>query len=508
MSTIRRQDFVTTHANKSVSIAKVQQDPVAKAELQNAGLSVQDLQRADRNRDGAVDADEAFSAADRFDRDGNAATLVALDRVGAPTPAGKATNALGVMLQNPNLQAPPPAPRSNDNVLFVGMNPPTRESAGAPHEINNLRQKGVNVTAVTDSAVGDDKIKVGNTVHDLTTAAGRTGFVRTLNLPEEQSRKVADAIGRAGPDAKDEMAGIAQTWAKAERGEMIPSRLVLSGHNVGSGPWGDGNGQIKWENLKELSQAMPKAAGQVEDLNISACYSGGSHNWGKYREIFPNARTIWAYSGSAPGSGSGATTHQEAWERATRGSGTDIAGATATLQQRGVRKAENIATTTGTPGAAAGPALADLRATVQAGEQTYQGFFTGQQAVQNTQSGPLRDHYNNLQRLLQHPDLPAPERREVEARRDQTIRLLFYKTNIGPRFEGQYGSSVQAGYRALGMTPPNFSTMSRAEAMASIQEYRNRLAANQDPPTAARNAELALAGLWNLDSRIIPETWI
>jgi hypothetical protein len=275
---------------------------------------------------------------------------------------------------------------------------------------------------------------------------------------------------------------------------------------VGSGPWGDGNGSLSWTSLKGLAEAMPRAAAQIEDLNISACYSGGTSSQRTYKEIFPNMKTLWAYSGSAPGTGSGAVQHQAAWERATRGDGTPE-DAAQRLKDRGMRKAENIFTSSGDNVVYQGPALSDLQQAVRDGEPAFERHFTGQERVTNAQTGPLRDYYNQLQRLLQHPDLSSWSREDVATRRDQTIRTLFYDTNVAPRFAQTYRSDLAAGYRALGMQVPDFAQLSRGEARQAIEQYRDRLAQGGGNAATERTLQL-LNGLYNLDTQVIPENWI
>jgi hypothetical protein len=510
MTKIDRPSFASQHQGQTIDINKLKQNQAAKTQLEQGGMTTEQLERADKNHDGKIDADEAFNVADDFDHDGSRGSLVATDRAGAPTPAGKALSSLGLLMQNREVQggAPRPSvPARNDDILFVGMNNETRESAGAKHEINQLRARGNSITSVTDSRVADH-ISAGGRDYDLTTPQGRDGFASTLGLPADQARKVADAIGNGNDDAKDELAGIAQVWAKAERGGTIPGRMVISGHNVGSGPWGDDNGQLSWESLKGLAQAMPKAAAAVEDLNISACYSGGEANNEKYKEIFPNVKTIWAYGGSAPGSGSGATAHQAAWDNATRGSGTNISGAAERLAAAGTRKAENIATWTEGTSAAASESLSHLRDNVNYGAYQFRNYFSGESVVDNPQSGPLREYYNNVQALLQRSAVTGDERRELESRRDQTIRTLFYTSNIAPRFQREYGSQIAAGYRALGATPPNFGTMSRLEAVGAVENFRLRMEQSGSTDPAAQRTLQLLNGLWNLDPRTIPNNWI
>ncbi len=506
MSKIQRSNFTQQHQNKNIDLnkldRKVNADPAVKADLDDAGVDMDKLRSADRNRDGKIDAGEAWKLADDYDRDGTRRSLIDVDRSGGEqTQAGKAAGALGALLANKDLQADKPG---NDDILLVGMN------ETAKHEARNLRSNARgSVEAVLDSQAGNDQFKVGSTTYDLTTDEGRSGFVGTLGLPADQSAKIADAIGSGGKDAKDELAGIAQVWARGERGEDMPSRMVISGHHVGSSVWGDDNGRLTWTSLQKLSDAMPTAAGRVEDLHIAACYSGGASKAEKYQKIFPNAKTVWAYSGSAPGTWSGAMAHQKYWERATRGAGQDVQGTVDTLKGWGTRKAENIdARTMDGTGVYNGPPLAELRQGINDGEAVYQQYFSGERPVTDRQNGPLRGYYNQIQASLQHPDLPAAERQNLEGTRDQCIRRLFYESHIGHRFQETNASQIQAGYQALGLTPPDFASLSRADAQAKITEFQQKLAGTDNPPAEAQSLLPTLNGLWNLDSQFIPENWI
>ncbi|MBE2248701.1 MAG: LysM peptidoglycan-binding domain-containing protein [Myxococcus sp.] len=398
------------------------------------------------------------------------------------------------------------APRSNNDIMVVGMN------ATAQHEVDQLRARGQNVTFVKD-AKENDKITTrdatGTSVtHDLASEAGAKSFALTLGLPAEQTAKIAAAIQGAGSDARDELAQVAQVWAKAEQGGQIPSRLVLSGHNVGSGVWGDDNGRLSFDSLGKLAEAMPRAARSVEDLHLSACYSGGQPAMEKYRAMFPNAKTIWAYTGSAPGSYSGATGHQGRWESATRGDKASLDRAVAA----GTRKGENVAVWSAQHGYVDGnppSPLATVRSAVQNGEPTYQRFFTGGDKVQDTQSGPLREYYNQVQRLLQHPELPAAERPQLEARRDQTIRLIYYSKTVAPKFAEHHAGAIRDGFAAAGLPAPAFGTLTRAESLAQIAQLEAKLGTLSPPPAAAQRLLTVLQdGLRDLKPSAIPDAWV
>ena len=121
----------------------------------------------------------------------------------------------------------PRQPRLNDDILFVGMNKAGPGSAGAGNEISYLRSRGIRVETVVDSpeTVGQGRVKIGNQTHDLGQPAGRNAFVALLRLPPDQAQKVAAVIDEAQDKAKDEVAGIASVWARAEKGQAVPPRM-------------------------------------------------------------------------------------------------------------------------------------------------------------------------------------------------------------------------------------------------------------------------------------------
>src|SRR5262249_30757917 len=141
-----------------------------------------------------------------------------------------------------------------------------------------------------------DDVDINGTHYNLRDDADLQRFIALLGLPAKQSGEIAAAITSCSMAADDELASIAWNWAPAEKGLDIPRRLVLSGHSTGDALFGLYNGVLKFDDFSALARAMPKAAAQVEDLHISGCYSGGAVNVARWRAIFPNVLTIWAYS--------------------------------------------------------------------------------------------------------------------------------------------------------------------------------------------------------------------
>ena len=399
-------------------------------------------------------------------------------------------------------QTPAPsawAPKSNDKVLFVAMN--NSDAHRSTLEADALKARGTNVTVIQDAKVNDT---LGG--NDLSKPEGAMAFALTLGLPAEQTKTIADVLLNAGDDARDELGQIAQQWAAAEKGGQAPSRLILSGHHVGYGVYGENNGKLDWPTVGKLAEAMPRGAKSVEDLMIAGCYSGGESMMEKYTAMFPGVKTIVAYDGSSPGASSGATAHQKAWEKATRGTSESI---TKKLFD-GMRKGENVAVWTKSRGYDDGgprPALADLKASQDGLRAGFTSALDGSTPIPDTQHGPARDFYNATQKLIQHPQTTPAERTALEVTRDQTIRLIFYAP-VSSRFQDAYGPKLEAGYRAVGMAPPNFKTMSRGDALRSIADFQAKLAANPAAGDAATKLAPLLRDFGELKPSIIPETWI
>ncbi|MFY0565646.1 hypothetical protein ACN28E_17635 [Archangium lansingense] len=401
--------------------------------------------------------------------------------------------------------------RRNDDTLVLGMNPHVQAEAEAIQKSNPRAR----VTTVRDSFQNDQVRARGSdgrmTVHDLRTEDGIRTFVATLGLPLAQGQKVVTAIASAGEDARDELAQLAQVWARAEKGGVVPSRLVLSGHSGGSNLWGEEgsftNGVLTRRSLALLAAAMPRAAAGVEDLCIAACYNGGETTMEAWRALFPNLQTMWAYNGSAPGTFSGATAHLARWEKATRG---EVASLRPDLL-KGLRKGENLAVWSRREGyqtATVGASTADLRVRQVAGHAAFERYFRGDEVVRDTQRGPLREHYNTLQALLGRPEVSASERSGLERARDQTLRLLFYG-NAATRFQEAHRSVIRSGFAALGLNAPDFSRLGRKQALALIQSFESELARRSPRPVEAqRLLPLLTEGLRELQRSRIPDNWL
>ncbi len=441
--------------------------------------------------------------------------VAAFQRQNGLTPSGNVDKDTLLALDAKVAALPKPIKANADkSIVMVGMN---EGSAFEASELRKVAREGV--THIGDSKAGDDKVTLdvkegGRTVkktYDLATETGRNDYVAAIGVTGAQATKLKGILAEAGGDARDEVGQLARVFAQAENGDRRIERLILSGHSVGSGVWGDNNGYFRMDLLSKLADTFPNAVRQVEDLHIAGCYSGGESAIDKWRGIFPNSKTVWAYGDSAPGSYSGAVTHLKRWEAATRGVGQDPAKLTRDLV-RGTRKGENVAVWNAVRGLDNGEApkpFSQLRSEFDRRRPAFDEHFSGRSSVDNPQSGPLRDYYNSMQRLLQSRELPAAERPGLEAQRDQTIRLIYYNATVKGKFQATHAGAIRAGYEKLGLVPPDFASLSRADALKAVSEFQNKLgSARTKPPEAERLLPLLVDGLRDLKSNVIPEAWV
>ncbi|HEX8832636.1 MAG TPA: hypothetical protein VF719_00475, partial [Abditibacteriaceae bacterium] len=305
---------------------------------------------------------------------------------------------------------------------------------------------------------------------------------------------------------------------KAEKGGVIPSRLVLAGHSNGDGVWGDDNGSLRLGPLRLLAQSMPHAARQVEDAFVAGCYSGGEITMEQYRLILPQVKTIWAYEAQAPGVDNGGALHQAGWEVATRGRKADAVPAKTLLINNHMAMWNSVR---GYIAVKPPLTMDQLRGKVEWMEKYfYTPAFAGSTmtvidgfrvpiSITDPQTGLVRQYYSWLCRLTQTRNLPVHERAAWNQRKHQTIRLIYYTATVAPRFTRHYTREIQQGYAAVGLPAPDYSRLSRAQALAHIQKYNRKVKQMPKAPMqATRLAHLLQHGLVQLDPQIIYDGWV
>jgi hypothetical protein len=207
----------------------------------------------------------------------------------------------------------------SEPIVYMGVNPASRN-----HELSTLQGNGANVSGANGQRQQDTTIAGGQSV-DLTTDEGREAYVAQFDRLDATTRgNVKAFLEKSSARARDELAQFLVPFYEAEIGRRIIKRVVLSGHSSGSSIVGEGNNitSVPFSDLQALGTIFPRAAGQVEDLMLSACNTGQTGKLAQYNAIFPNLRSIWSYVGYSPGgdvAGAGANRHIKQWEGASRG---------------------------------------------------------------------------------------------------------------------------------------------------------------------------------------------
>lgn len=379
-------------------------------------------------------------------------------------------------------------------IVFLGLNPLARDEARALAHANADRG---GVFAILDAPEpGLLQHELG--AWDLKLPSGIDVFLQALALDPARTAGLRELLGSLHDDIRDELGSLILVYHEAEEGLRSMDRVVLSGHSVGHVLWGDDNGILEFEVLVELARLFPLAAAQVEDLLLSACYTGSEAKMNLFFEMFPNLKSLWAYAGSSPGTWSGAIPHLQLWEKASEGS--DPSGVRRGIA-KGTRKGENVATWNIETGFEGQQQLSvdEVLQALASREALFQDYFTGRASVTDPQRGPLREYYNLLQAALGSPDLDPGDRLHWEKRRDQAIRLLFY-TPIRARFWAAHHGALAEEYARLGLQLPDYARLSRDQALAWIAAFQAR------SPASTRAAELLVQGLGELRADSSPRT--
>ena len=392
--------------------------------------------------------------------------------------------------------------KSNATV-YLGMNPGARENESATLKAH----AGHDVEAVLGSA-GQDRVKAGSSVVDLTTPEGRKAFVSSLpDLNPSKATSIEKFLEASEGKTKDELARLVELMNEAETGKRLIKRMVLSGHSAGWSVVGDApnNGSITFQHLATISSIFPMAVGQVEDLMLSACNTGQKSKLTQYTKIFPNLKSIWAYVGYSP-SPPGSSQHIARWESASRG-----AMNPATL---------NAARTEIAKGSGKNDKNALVWTRDNAGAETYDtaspesglDYTTLRSLVDNKlphfdtafkdgkiDRPALDDLYTGLQNLVgNHRSSLGADADKYEKIMKQTL-FLRYWSKVAKGFMETFGSEIASAYQAVSAKVPPYASATREATLNHINSYPGK--------DGDKAKQLLQDYLRDLDPKRIPDTW-
>lgn len=384
---------------------------------------------------------------------------------------------------------PPAATPRNDRVLYVGMNDASKQT-----EADGLRAGGASVTTVLRR--DGTTVRLDGASFDLAGGEGCKAFAEALSkkhgLPPGAAEMICKALDDLPASARDELARIAMVLAPGERGAPIPSRLVFSGHSDGTDVHMGGE-SLKLDAVMALARAMPNAARQIEDIHFSGCFTSAQiYAVDEWRSACPNLKTMWGYSGIAPGAPVG---HMQGWDRSTRGRETSD-------PVRGARA--NITTWSAQGGIRTGVSLEDLRKDQASADAIFGQLWGGD--IESGPWGQARKPYETYRELSYRPELSAQERTIMKAKADVLLRVRFY-ASVRTELVKEHGQDVRAAFESLGMPVPDFTRLSRKEAVAAVRAFEAKARATSPLPAAAAKAEKLLVGFRKLDPAVIPSAW-
>ena len=387
---------------------------------------------------------------------------------------------------------PSGAPRgpTNDRITYLGVN-------GDSFKAESARIRELRPDAQVLGAVAGDSVRHGGQRFDLATPDGRAAFLSKLGIRDTTARDVDAVLAGAVDGKRGTLAQLVIAWSAAERGGAVPSRLLLSGHSVGSGVFGATSG-LRFDDVRALAKAMPQAARQIEDIHLSGCYTSEQTRSAQasWKLAFPNLKTMWGYAGYAE---TAPVHHFAAWESATRGRKEGIVPG-AWLQNA------NVACWSVRNGYLdKNVDIAVLEQRRRDADAAFDGLMTGTPRMATSDSEPAKSHYGTYRSLgnrSERPDAPVLTRQA-----DQLLALRHYEVGVRATFAETYREEVTRGFQAVGLPAPDYTRLSRAEALVKSRELRDAMALARPVPPAAAALERVLVALDTLDPAVIKPEW-
>ncbi len=371
----------------------------------------------------------------------------------------------------------------------MGLNPDSCDT-----EARALRSVRPNLLVLPTSR--GDVLEESGRAFDLATEEGRRAFVAQLGLREKGAVDVAEVLRRVTAGGRANVARLAGAWSVAERGGTIPSRLVLSGHSTGAYVSGGGS-FLAYGAVRALARAMPLAANQVQHVHLSGCFgSGNARHSEAWLTAFPALKSLWAYEGFAPAS---PVQHLVAWERATRDKAVGL------FPMPWLRE-QGVACWSRTHGfVEASESLQALERTKRAADERFESLCAGVPRMAKPTDEPGASFYRAYRALSNRRD--RPDAGELARRADKLLAVRSYETIVRERFADTYGVEIRRGYEALGLEPPNFAQLTRAEALQASERFRTALSTASTASSAALELARILEGLDALDRTVIKPEW-
>ncbi len=363
-------------------------------------------------------------------------------------------------------------------------------------------------------------------------ASADTVFLDHNNAPKEiaVARDLARSKGEPFILVRPDKSSLDSVFAKAERGEANIRHLILSGHSSGLQVWGVDNAGTPRESsidqFKELKAKYPKAFNQVQHVTFMSCYAGSAGNSAQWSAVFDKARGISGFFGSGPSKDQPAAhkmlKNTELAMRALPAGRLSPQQALITAKQMAQQPGANVTLfavrldgTHHARGQSTTPLDQASDRSTMLRLQAFEPFFEGRAGFEsvptNHARSPLRDYYNALQ--AHSNALPADDwqRGEVNTAIGQTIRLIYFDAVVA-KFQGAHQGTIdaaraEAANAKLGIAiPTDLTKLNRAQILELSKAIDGVDVSSHLNLQTLR--DLLRDGLRNLDTTIIPSTWI
>ena len=424
-----------------------------------------------------------------YEMDPHAILTSKTDDVALATFARSALKTKDISAPTPTANQPTTAPPSNKDVIYIGMN-------GGESTEGAALARGTPV----HMAPHDDKAKLDGRTYDLKNPADCEAFALALTKDPARAAKLSAVLQSSG--ARSEVAHLAMLLARGDNGTgPTPSRIVLSGHNIGDGPYGARS--LAFAAVQDVAAIFPKGASAIESIQFSACSSASELNVNRaqWLHAFPGLTSMWGYDGTCPLAASGGADFARQWEQKTHGD--------AELRTTGADRAANVAVWTAQHGYDSSFARnrekqteALARATDAIDSARTEGYRTGSYPSAQ-HHGQLEGDYRALQSAAARSDLP-PElhaRLVAEAAKVGAIFTFDHHDGVRDRFAAAYGKEMNAALREAGLPTMDFTTMSYDAALDVKKQIDDQVAASSEAPASLLVAQRRMTELLSLDPR-------
>jgi hypothetical protein len=426
---------------------------------------------------------------------GGAAPILELQRAAGNRAVSRALHHATTAQREPDDKARPADPKHVTG--YLGLNPGARKEARA------LKQ-GSRQEILTSINDGDAEKRFADNPGILDFIFTELGY----SVGDVRGWMGASAVlFQADPPLRDQLADLMRWMHRAELGQIVLERLVMSGHSNGVALWGDSAPGMKGSpgkmlierDLGNLARAFPKAAGQVEDIMFSACFSLNAVEI--VRRAFPNLKSVWSYGGWSPEIDQGSQEHIQGWSRATEGARTPTKGSARGSTALWTRDKGYLV---GDPNAADAGLLYSECQTLWTTIAEPMFLGTGDDVPE----GRLLPLYAKLQALRVNAHADGMAKGFAEMQIGKVLRMRKWTTRIRERFGREYGPKLQPMYDAIGVKAPDWRSLTRKQLVAHMDAVEKALGKTTDPKISQPYDDYLKAGLFGFDESIIKDEWI